>query len=147
MGVTTNRALRYPEPTDQRKEGANAIKALAQDVDAQLPGLPNTLWITPTFLNGWTSYGGWPCKYRRWSGEVIIRGMVIPPAGGGGGLDIFALGPGFRTLLGHNQMFTCSDANRSATPTYVMPDGRIYPLAAVSTSWFAIDGIRYIQEG
>lgn len=58
MGVTPNRGFPYPEPTDQRRLGADQIKALAMDLDTKITSfgmvgsIPNTT-ITLS-ANGWT---------------------------------------------------------------------------------------------
>lgn len=57
---------------------------------------PDTGWITPTLLNGFTHYDGGtaPHQYRRFNGTVHFRGLL----GGGNGpnLDAYSLDPGYR---------------------------------------------------
>lgn len=63
MGTTPNRAIRYPEPSDLVTNGADAMKALATDVDTELgaavnfaaylpanQSIPHAQWTTITGL-------------------------------------------------------------------------------------------------
>lgn len=101
MAGTTTKGLRYPTGTDLKSP--DAIKNLANDVDAKLP-LNDTGWIDMQLLNGWVHFdsglaypggGGRSCQYRRLGGIVQLRGLARSGTVG----QVFTnMPPGFRWL-------------------------------------------------
>lgn len=95
MGTTPNHALPYPVSSDLVTDGAAAIQALAEAVDA-LDGDP---WHTvgdpgePTFNAGYTHADAvtQPAQFRLAFGVVWMRGLVGGPVG-----NAFTLPVGYR---------------------------------------------------
>lgn len=71
-GGTTPHGFPYPDPTDPLAEGADAIRALAEAIDAK-----DTGWINLALINGWTNQSGRTVQYRRIFGIVYLRGRPL----------------------------------------------------------------------
>lgn len=102
---------------------------------------PDTGWITPTLLNGWTEAAYGPVRYRRLNGIVYLRGILLS---GTVTTPAFALPVGFRSA---NEMRVANwggaspgnmcgvfiDSSRNVTPywrsggTEVSLDGITFP--------------------
>lgn len=96
-GGTTPGGLPYPYPTDPVSEGASAIRALAEAIDAGA----DTGWIPAPLLAGVTSYAPdtWGVvAYRKRNGDVWIRGVLYRASAGG--TTMFNLPAGMRPLFG-----------------------------------------------
>lgn len=105
------------------------------------PSAEDSGWITMTLVGGWTQYNltDWPAQYRRKGGILYLRGLVIPPAGSGGSVNMFSLPAGFRpyktTLRG------AVDAGGTNRHLYLTWDGQIYPGSNPHASWFSIENV------
>lgn len=88
MGATLNNGFPYPEDTDPVAQGAQAIKALANSLDAKVGH--DTGWLAITGVVGWTVSGGIPWQVRQIGNVVYFRGGMNNAT--------FAPGPGYGAI-------------------------------------------------
>jgi hypothetical protein len=94
MGTTVNNAFPYPEDTDPVAQGAQAIKALANSLDAKVG--KDTGWLAITGVTGWTVAGGIPWQARQIGNVVHFRGgmsnATFAPGSGYGAIGNLPVG-------------------------------------------------------
>lgn len=100
----------------------------------------------PAFMAGWSNYGGiWPTlAFRKLaSGLVLLRGIVIGPAGSSN--PIFTLPVGYRPAGGHGMRFACI-ANNAIAACNVYSSGLVDCEQGASATYLFVDNIRFLAE-
>lgn len=145
MGSTPNRSLPYPEITDQRREGANQIKALALALDAILGA--DSGWVDITVGTGW-AIGDAPRKpqVRKYMGRIYYKGFVTVQAGATTALG--TIPDGFRpvptTFNEHHFPVACSSG---PTMVYTAASGALSVSAVpVQGAWVDLSSIHYFAN-
>jgi hypothetical protein len=102
-------------------------------------------WITPTLINGWTTYGTpWLARagyYKDSTGVVHLTGSLKP----GAATILFTLPSGYRPLSRLD--FICAtDAANNNMRINVASAGTITVLAFTGYTWISLDGISFKAE-
>lgn len=93
-------------------------------------------WLTPTFLNSFTDYGGvYACRYRKLNGVVYIKGIVNHP-GSTSTLTAFVLPAGYRPAVSGHLIATMTNAGVKRLD--VRKEGDVQ-ITAPTNSWNSVD--------
>jgi hypothetical protein len=142
LDQTLNQLLaRLREAEDQIAELKRAETPVFWDGVAAT--IPQTGWITPTLINGWSNFGsGWATmQYRRDSlGMVHIKGFIT---GGTVGAAAFILPVGYRPT--ENSMYPSVTASGGST---IIGRIDVYPAGDVllnvgGNTWATFNGVRF----
>lgn len=132
-----NEKAMLQELTETVQQNATAVSVLMNkkaDKDQTIA------WITPTLLNGWTSFGSNTVQYGKDAiGNVHIQGMA---GGGAGEQPMFILPVGFRPKRTRQCVSIAVKDGVVSAPTYeIAADGKVIPYGTIAPTWMTLDTI------
>ncbi|WP_342576444.1 hypothetical protein [Paenibacillus sp. FSL M8-0142] len=132
-----NEKAMLQELTETVQQNATAVSVLMNkkaDKDQTI------VWITPTLLNGWTSFGSNTVQYGKDAiGNVHIQGMA---GGGAGEQPMFILPVGFRPKRTRQCVSIAVKDGVVSAPTYeIAADGKVIPYGTIAPTWMTLDTI------
>lgn len=134
----------YATSSDNNDSMFASVTTVPTNTTVQLFGdAPDTGWIAPTLLNGWTNYGApWSTAgYRRKNGIVYLRGLVAN--GSKTNVPIFTLPAGFR--IGQDGHMLANTSDTMPATYQVLANGNVMWRGG-GNAYFGLDGTAFIAD-